>query len=247
MNSFICWIGGKKLLRKYIIDNFPTDFDRYIEVFGGAGWVLFGKEQKGLEVLNDIDGELINLYKCIKYHPEALQKELDYMLISRELFYINRDKDISELTDIQRAARYFYIIKVSFGGNKEDFGCNKKNLVNAAQYLSKVSERLESVVIENRDFQEIIKTYDRQNALFYCDPPYYGAEQHYDFYFNEEQHILLRNLLGSIKGKFLLSYNNCNFIKELYRDFNIVEIDRNNNLKTKVGGDRYKELIIKNY
>ena len=67
MNSFICWVGGKKLLRKSIIDNFPEGTDRYIEVFGGAGWVLFGKEPHKLEVFNDIDGELINLYRCVKY------------------------------------------------------------------------------------------------------------------------------------------------------------------------------------
>lgn len=74
MNSFISWIGGKKLLRKKILEQFPAEYDRYIEVFGGAGWVLFGKEQKGMEVYNDINGELVNLYRCVKYHPEALQK-----------------------------------------------------------------------------------------------------------------------------------------------------------------------------
>ena len=76
MNSFISWIGGKKLLRKHIISQFPERFDRYIEVFGGAGWILFGKEKgRELEVFNDIDGELINLYRCVKYHCKALQEE----------------------------------------------------------------------------------------------------------------------------------------------------------------------------
>ena len=70
MNSFIAWIGGKRLLRKAIIERFPEEgFDRYIEVFGGAGWVLFGKEVgKELEVFNDADSNLINLYRCIKYN-----------------------------------------------------------------------------------------------------------------------------------------------------------------------------------
>lgn len=85
MNSFIAWIGGKKLLRKAIIERFPEEgFDRYIEVFGGAGWVLFGKEVgKELEVFNDADSNLINLYRCIKYHCEELQKELNWLAISR--------------------------------------------------------------------------------------------------------------------------------------------------------------------
>ena len=89
MNSFIAWISGKKLLRKAIMERFPEeDFDRYIEVFGGAGWVLFGKEVgKELEVFNDADSNLINLYRCIKYHREELQKELKWLAVSREQFF----------------------------------------------------------------------------------------------------------------------------------------------------------------
>jgi len=247
MNSFICWIGGKKLLRKDIIKNFPSDVDRYIEVFGGAGWVLFGKEPHKLEIINDIDGELINLYRCIKYHPEALQKELDYMLVSREIFFDYRDKNLKGMTDIQRAARYFYIIKASFSGDKDSFGTNRKNLINAVEYLSKVTERLKNVVIENKDFADLIKVYDRPNALFYRDPPYFGTEKYYNTGFDIEQHKQLKDILSNIKGKFVLSYNDCDFVRELYKDFEIVEVERNHNLAAKQGGARYKELIIKNY
>ena len=71
MNSCMGWIGGKRLLRKAILERFPTDeVGRYIEVFGGAGWVLFAKEKLPgqLEVYNDIDGNLVNLFRCVKYH-----------------------------------------------------------------------------------------------------------------------------------------------------------------------------------
>ena len=150
------------------------------------------------------------------------------------------------LTDIQRAARYFYIIKVSFGADKDSFGCNKKNMINAVEYLSKVTERLKTVVIENKDFTDLIKVYDRPKALFYCDPPYYKTERYYTAVeFEREQHIQLRDILSNIKGKFLLSYNNCDFIRQLYNGYNIIEIDRQHNLKA--DGSRYKELIIKNY
>ena len=89
MNSFIAWIGGKKLLRKEIVKRFPEEgFTRYVEVFGGAGWVLFEKEQgKELEVFNDRDSNLINLYRCIKYHCGELQRELEWLTISREQFF----------------------------------------------------------------------------------------------------------------------------------------------------------------
>ena len=94
MNSFIAWIGGKKLLRKEIVKRFPEEgFTRYVEVFGGAGWVLFEKEQgKELEVFNDRDSNLINLYRCIKYHCGELQRELEWLTISREQFFDSKNQ-----------------------------------------------------------------------------------------------------------------------------------------------------------
>ncbi len=251
MNSFIAWIGGKKLLRKSIIERFPNEneIDRYIEVFGGAGWVLFGKEpSKHLEVFNDIDSDLINLYRCIKYHCEALQKELDWLLISREQFFDSKSQlDTRGLTDIQRAARYFLIIKISFGADRRTFGTNKKNLVNTIEYLPEIRERLKNVVIENRDFETLIKVYDRAKALFYLDPPYHGTEKYYDSGFGLEDHKRLNALLKGIKGKFILSYNDDELIRELYSGFHIERISRNNNLTNKKDAGEYKELIIKNF
>ena len=109
MDSFIGWIGGKKALRDTIISHFPEETPkRYIEVFGGAGWVMFRKEKVSgqMEVFNDIDGNLINLYRCIKYHPEAVKKELEYIISSRELFYDFKEQvNMRGMTDIQREAR----------------------------------------------------------------------------------------------------------------------------------------------
>ena len=124
MNSFISWIGGKKLLKKKIIEQFPEHFDRYIEVFGGAGWVLFEREKHAdMEVYNDINGDLVNLFRCVKYHPEALQKELEWSFVSREQFfdYISQN-NIRGMTDIQRAARFYCRIKLSFGTDLRSFG-----------------------------------------------------------------------------------------------------------------------------
>ena len=90
MDSFLAWIGGKKLLRKEIISRFPdTKIERYIEVFGGAAWVLFGKDAVPgqLEVYNDIDSELVNLYRCIKHHYEEFQREVSLLPLSREQFF----------------------------------------------------------------------------------------------------------------------------------------------------------------
>ena len=249
MNSFISWIGGKKLLRNKIVEQIEEagEIERYIEVFGGAGWVLFAKERHAkMEVYNDINGSLVNLYRCVKYHPEALQKELDGIVMSRELFF-DAVSETRGLTDIQRAARFFIAIKESYGADCRSFGITPKDMPKAADFLTLAAGRLRRVVIENLDFEHLIRTYDRQGALFYLDPPYYSAERYYPDRFNPEDHVRLRNRLDSIKGKFIVSYNDCQAVRELYSGYNVIQINRNHNLTCKTGSRRYDELIIKNY
>lgn len=250
MNSFIPWIGGKKLLRKEILKRFPTELPtRYIEVFGGAGWVLFYKQPnaKQLEVFNDLNGDLINLYRCIKYHVEEVEKECSLLLNSREIF-LDFKSQLNErgLTDIQRAARYLYLIKISYGADRETYGTNSKNLYYAVDMLKDISKRLQRVVIENKCYDDLIKVYDRTGALFYLDPPYFKTEKYYGELFSKEDHLKLKEILSNIKGKFILSYNDCEFIRTLYADFYIEEVDRNNNL-IQQDKSRYKELIIRNF
>lgn len=250
MNSFISWIGGKKLLRKKILEQFPDpeSYDRYIEVFGGAGWLLFSKDKHApLEVFNDINGELINLYRIVKHHPEALQKELEWLLMSRELFFDEFSRNTRGITDIQRAARYFCLIKESFGSDCKSFGVRTRDMQKAVDYLKEVSGRLNRVVIENQDFERLIKTYNRPGALFYLDPPYFEAEKYYPDRFNPEDHTRLKKCLCGLKGKFILSYNDCPQIRELYKGFAIIEVERFDNLVNKIESRKYKELIIKNF
>lgn len=250
-NSFISWIGGKKALRKKILEQFPEkgEFQRYIEVFGGAGWVLFSSERHAkLEVYNDINGNLVNLFRCVKHHPEALQKELDFILMSRKQFFEAKNQmGMDGLTDIQKAVKFYILIKESFGSDLHSFRVSSGNMENAKEYLSEVSKRLNTVVIENLDFEKIIKTYDRTDALFYLDPPYFEAEEYYSDQFKPEDHIRLKESLDKIKGKFLLSYNDCDYVRQLYSNYVIVEVDRMHNLVQGKSKPRYKELFIKNY
>lgn len=251
MKSFIGWIGGKKLLRKEIISLFPVDYDRYVEVFGGAGWVLFGKEYstRQLKVFNDANSNLINLYRCIKYHCEELQKELLWVIDSREQFFEFRGQLESKigLTDIQRAARYLYIIKYSFASDRRSFATSGRDISKTIEFLHEVRQRLNRVVIENKDFENLIKVYDRPKALFYLDPPYVGTEKVYDGQFTKDDHIKLRNTLKSVRGSFVLSYNDCPFIQELYSEFYIKTTERHNNISRITENKSYREVIITNY
>lgn len=251
MNSFITWIGGKKLLRKKILDQFPEEgtYNRYVEVFGGAAWVLFCKEKYAdLEVYNDVNGNLVNLFRCVKYHPEAVQKELEWALMSREQFFDAREQlNNRGMTDIQRAARFYITIQESFGAGCRSFGVKSKDISKKITGLTEISKRLRRVVIENQDFEKNIKTYDRPGALFYLDPPYYDAEQYYPDRFNPEDHTRLKDVLDRIQGKCLISYNDCPEIRELYNRYCVIEVDREDNLAVKKESRRYKELIIKNF
>lgn len=250
MNSFIKWIGGKKSLRKNILAQFPEpqQYDRYIEVFGGAGWILFSRDRHAKkEVYNDINGELVNLYRCVKYHAQELQRELEFLLMSREQFNWAKGQNAEHMTDIQRASRFYILIKESYGCDLRSFGVRGINLLSAVDYLKEVAVRLSGVVIENRDFEKLIKTYDCGTALFYLDPPYYGTEKYYSGGFGEADHVRLKNILEKISGMFILSYNDCDFVRDLYKDYKILEVSRPHNLLAKTEACRYKELIIKNF
>lgn len=125
MRSFIPWIGGKSQLAKKITKEFPEKFGRYIEVFGGGASVLFSSEKHAnIEVYNDANGDLVNLFRCIKYHREELQKEIRYYLNSREMFLDIRQKlSCTGFTDIQRAAMFYVLVKTSFGADARSYGC----------------------------------------------------------------------------------------------------------------------------
>lgn len=176
MDSLISWIGGKKQLRSVIAEMIPQDINGYIEPFGGAGWVLFFKDRWAkLEVYNDIDARLTNLFLVAKFHKEELHKELQLMLDSRILF----DELIHQpgLTDIQRAARFLYIIKRSFGSKGEHFGISKKDkstksLKRMIDQVMQVADRLDQVKIETKDYKDIFYLYDTKENFFFIDPPY---------------------------------------------------------------------------
>lgn len=215
MRSFISWIGGKNNLKKKIVSRFPKKYSNYVELFGGAGWVLFHKEQGGKEIYNDLNSELVNLFKIIKYHPEEFIKECEFLFNSRELLEdYKQNYTRKNLTDIQRASNFYMLIKYSYGSNLKAFGANAIDKLNALNHIRKVNERLSKVVIENLDFEMCIQKYDKEETLFYLDPPYFNTESYYkNVEFTIEDHKRLRDLLKNIKGKFLLSYNNCEKIK----------------------------------
>ena len=254
MNSFMSWIGGKKALRDEIISRFPTDYKRYIEVFGGGGWVLFHKAPgNDFEVYNDRNPNLANLYRCVRDHPDELISELTYALNSRTDFdYIRKVmKTPTEIPDVKRAAYFYQLIRYSYASGLDSYASQPHSMWNNFPLITNACARLQKVVIENKDFEKLIDQYDRPESFFYCDPPYFETEDYYeDVGFTKADHERLADKLSSIEGKYLLSYNDCPEIRELYesRGVRIESISRLSNIAQRYeAGKQYDELIISNY
>lgn len=248
------WIGGKKALRDDILLRFPVSYKRYVEVFGGAGWVLFHKPcGNDFEVYNDFNGLLVNLYRCVRDSSEELKEELRYMLNSRQDFMYMKEvlHGQNSLPDVKKAAYFYALIRYSYGSGADDFACQPHSIWNDFPLIDAANKRLQKVVIENKDCEKLIRQYDRPDSFFYCDPPYYKTENYYmGGGFGRADHQRLADVLCSINGKFLLSYNDCEEIRELYnRPGILVEgITRLSNLAQRYdGGKEYPELFISNY
>ena len=254
LKSPLPWVGGKRLLREKIISLIP-DHTCYAEVFAGGAWVYWGKEPSQVEVINDIDSNLTNLYKHIQKDPEAFYEKVWCLLSSREEYHryikILKEKP-HELSDLDRAVYYFHIIKNAFGGRFDSgFAFSKVRPPRSRityETLIGLSERLQNTYIDNLPYDRIIKNYDSKDTFFYCDPPYVVADgkTYYKHSFTEEMHIDLRDRLANIEGKFLLSYDDVPLIRKLYKGFKIEETEPvRYTLSQK---HQYKrELLIRNY
>ena len=199
------WIGGKKALRELIVRLFPLYYERYIEVFGGGGWVLFHKPPgNDFEVYNDFNGLLVNLYRCVRDKPEELMEALRYVLNAREDFdrirsALARD---SPASDVQRAAWFYQLIRYSYASGLTSFGSQPHDMRSNFPLIEQAHRRLAKVVIENKDFEKLLRQYDRPVSFFYLDPPYHATEGYYQNIgedgFTEADHIRLRDALMRI-------------------------------------------------
>jgi DNA adenine methylase len=251
MKCFNSGTDSKYFIKKNICERMPENIESYIEVFGGVSRVLFqGARYAQREVYNDYNSEIENLFRCVKYHNNELQSELSLIINSRRLYHDFKTRhSVWGLTDIQRAARFFALTGVYFGSERHGNESIKKDIKVMNGYMEKISKRLAGVIIENKDFESLIKEYDRPDAFIYCEPPYYGNEKSYRSEFSYDDHIRLCKILKCVRGKFILCYNDCGFIRLVYKDFNIEKVNKLHSARTRYrDGKIYSELlIIKNY
>ena len=246
------WIGGKKSSRDIIIPRFPLYYEKYIEVFGGGGWILFAKPPRNdHEVFNDFNSNISNLYFCVRDKSAELIEKLRFVLNSREDF--DRIKHIvsekAEIGDVQRAAEFYQLIRYSYASSCDSFGGKPHSMWSNFPLIEQASRRLQKVIIENKDFEKLISAQDSEVSFFYCDPPYFSTESYYENVgFTASDHERLRNSLKKISGKFLISYNDCPEIRELYSGYEMYSYERLNNIRQRFdGGSMFGELLIANY
>ncbi len=254
MNSILNYMGGKSLLTKKIIPLIPMH-TTYCEVFTGASWLLFRKEESNVEIINDINSDLVTLYRVIKLHLEEFIRYLKWLLVARDEFTRFCKEAPESLTDIQRAVRFYYLLKNGYGGRiyKPSFSIapSKRsgfNLLRIEEDLSAAHLRLCRVYIENKPYTEIIPRYDRPGTFFYVDPPYYNCENYYGpGIFSRDDFSRLASLLSGIAGKFIMSINDVPEIRTLFKDFRIEEVSTSYSAGGAHRKKKVTELLIMNY
>ena len=256
MKSPIKWVGGKSKLVDKLIPLIPKH-KCYVEVFSGAGWMLFAKEPSTVEVLNDFDSNLMNFWSVIKNTPDQFIRSFNYTLVSRETFdkYKIKYKQNDFEDNIEKAHVFYYLVNAGFASDMKNpvFGtkCQSRNGLRVEEVDTTIPEaykRLQKVTIENKSFEGLFKIYDSPDTFFYLDSPYRNTKQYAVGKFTDEQYQLLADCCKKAKGKWLYTINDDEYIRELFKDFNIMTHDVYYSVcKTQNGRQDFKELIIANY
>jgi DNA adenine methylase len=253
VRSPLIWIGGKSRLAKHIISLMPRH-RCYVELFGGAAHVLVQKPPVECEVYNDIDGRLVNFMLVAREDAERLIQACDTLPYSRELYerwiWEEWPDDPFEL-----AVRFFYLNRSAIvkgnSGYKSGWRHSKdtntaRAYYNAIQFIRVFAERMKNVMIEHRDFRDVIRVYDGPDTLFYVDPPYFGCEHYYAGDFGEKDHRDLADMLNHLQGKAILSYYDHPLLSEFYPDWRVQRIQATK--QTVVSGSvSAEELLLMNF
>jgi len=220
------WIGGKRRLAQRICSALAvTPHAAYCEPFIGMGGVFLRRRVRpSVEVMNDINGDVVTLFRVLQRFPDALIRECRWRPAIRSEFDRLQEVRDGDLLDIERAARFLYLQTLAFGGKAtgQSFGVDPSKPHNfdvrrLEGRIRRLHDRLAGVVIENLDWLAFITRYDRPETLFYLDPPYWGSEGDYGAgVFIQGDFQRMADKLRSAEGKFLLSINDRPEIREIF-------------------------------
>lgn len=252
-SPIIPWMGGKRRLADKLIPLFPRH-ECYVEVFcGGAALYFMRPVPAPTEVVNDLNGELINLYRVVQNHLEEFVRQFKWAISSRQIFKWHQLAQPETLTDIQRAARFYYLQQHAFGGkvSGQNFGTattgSPINLCRIEENLSAAHLRLAGTYVENLPWLDCMKRYDRSHTFFYCDPPYWQTEG-YGVDFGFEQYEQMADFMRNCKGKVMVSINDHPDIRRAFNGLHMLGLDIKYSVANTHGTpNSSQELVIMNW
>jgi DNA adenine methylase len=245
-SPIVKWAGGKRRLAKHLLQHLRPHVC-YVEPFcGGLGFFL-AKPPSKVEVINDTHRDLVNLYWCVKWHWQELDREIAGLVNSRELFRTFNEQ--VGVTDIQRAARWLYRQALCFGDNVKSYGVQRlsgggmsSSLLSIRARMEALHRRLDRVSIEHLDWTRCVEVYDGPQTFFFFDPPYTHCDQRAYETWTAAHMAAVRDRVDRLKGGFVLTVNDCAENRRIFRGFKLRAVDRARG--NKGVGERYGELII---
>lgn len=261
MKSLIPYMGGKSRLAPWIVSHFPKHHT-YVEVFGGAGSVLFAKTRSQIEVYNDLWVGAYSLFEVVKNRPNSLIEKLEQFHYSdeeyirlRKLLFESDARDELGLSFSTYVLGHFALSGNIWGDKKPTKRAKDKmkTFRNKIESIPLFSKRLQNVVIENLDFRELIPKYDGPETLFYCDPPYLGKKHYRPFTYRD--HRELAKILNLVEGKVVVSFYPHSELNDLYPQEKWVRVEKevvkqsiwSKAMKARYGKPKATELLLSNY
>lgn len=245
--------GGKSRLLKDILPLIEKAGKHacYAECFGGGLAVLLNKPRSQVEVINDIDGDLVNFHRQCQAHAPEIQRLMRHQLNSRVLFNEAKQSPPGE-TDVQRAVRYWFKSLVSFGRDGSSFGVMKTGGSGAGtrrrnqfRALRAAARRLDGVIVECLDWQRLFKNYDGPQTLWFLDPPYVGGSQKSYSPWTLETMRTFRDAVFALQGRCIVTVGDTPEMRALWKPWKMRGITRILNIRTR--GKAFGELIICSY
>jgi len=252
------WLGGKRNLAQRltaILDAIPHA--TYAEPFVGMGGVFLRRKMRARhEVINNLGRDITNLFRILQRHYPQFIEVMRFQLTTRVEFNRLVDTNPDALTDLERAARFLYLQRTTFGGKVfgRNFGVSTEraarfNLSTLEPMLEDVHSRLSGVVIECLDYSAFIARYDKRGTLFYIDPPYWGNEKDYGKeMFLRDAFEAMSAQLASVKGRFVMSINDVPAVRETFSGFQHQQVKTTYTVGKDAGArEKRSELLIRNF
>jgi DNA adenine methylase len=232
------WYGGKFSHLDWLLPLLPSAH-HYCEPFSGSAAVLLNQPPAPVETYNDIDGEVVNFFRVLRDDHDRLERAIALTPFAREEFFLAIHGGLADVDNVERARRFYIRARQARTGLAQTATlgrwANCKNTSRAGMSgvvsrwlggidaLPAIFERLARVQIENRPAIDLIKLYDDERTLFYCDPPYVhstrGDSKAYGFEMEDSEHRQLATTLRKVKAKAAVSGYRCDLMDDLYRDW----------------------------